>query len=423
MRLALLLLMLPCLLFAQQAAPPLSNVSALNAAAASSLEGYFDSNHSSNGTMLLRFGTYSRNLDAAASVLALALSPEVDGLSCIGMNLSAIFARGTEIGSLVSLPSEGYPDFACDRQWFEESTLEYAWRCDFDNDNCAEYENRTYAEYDMNVTFTFRNLSESVPFDSTLIPLPPNITKAAANASGAENISVSAKGVVRIIKEVNDRTMDFDCHDNFTEIAAEIPISANGSFAVGGSRKLFFLSAPVLREQWYRNNRFDVIVLSQCPLYAASKYLNGNITENLTLRTFNITLGQYNISRLESSSAGAGGWSEGSSEPASPSGLEMDGSSFLFAYEFKSGYSGLGENNLSLMVADSAMETEWFNDTLLSRMLSHSGNVTENGDAAQSGLVRPSILPGRSDLSHLDIGLGLVGVLLIIVFMNFWAPR
>ncbi len=422
MRPALLLLCLSGLLLAE-GGPPLANVSAQNAAAAAALDGYFDANHSSNATAFLRFGSYSQEHPVAVSVLVLELSPSLDGVSCSAAEPSVIFARGLSAGHLTSLPSEGYPDFPCDRAWFEESTMEYAWRCDFDGDNCAEYENRTYADYSLNVTFAFRNVSESVPFSSTLMGVPANVSAAMADASGAENLTVSINGTVRVIYEINDRSMDFDCHDNFTQVEVPIHVQANASFRAGGAGKLFFLRAPILREQWYRNNRFDVIALSQCPLYSASISLNNGSLRNITLRTFNITTDEYNISRLESAPAPGGGWSESSAEPASPIPLEAGASSYLYAYEFNSTYAGLGENNLSLSITDAAMQNASFNDTLLSRMLTHSGNISENGGEAPIGLARPSIAPGKSALSAMDVGVGLLGLLIILMFVNFWVPR
>ena len=419
----LLIVALASITFAQYAEPPLGELLSLNSDAAYALEGYYDQNASANGTVSIPFGgSPPQVLPVSASVLILSLSPMVDGVACAGDGVSAIFARGYQAGGLVSLPSEGYPDFACDREWFEEGTLEYAWRCDFDGDSCAEYVNRTIVEYDLEANFSFRNVSEIVPFSSTYMEVPPAVLGELQSASGAENLSISLGGTIRFIYEVNDREMGGDCTSSFVNSTVSIPYSANASFPVGGSQKLFFLRAPVLREQWYRNNRFDTVVLSQCPLYRAAIYENGNMSANMTLKTFNITAGQYNISSIVSIPEPAQGWSESSSEASSPFLLEAHDYSYLFAYEFNHGYAGLGENNLTLSVTDALMQESEYNETLLSRMLSHSGNISENGPEA-AGPMRPSARFEPGVLSNMEIGFGIIGLLLILVFVNFWVPR
>jgi hypothetical protein len=297
---AIFLLLLCGAAFAQYADPPLAEVAANNTAAAASLEGMYNSSYAQNGTMEVRFGSYSQTLNLSASVEIAGLSPSIDNISCATQGLSLIIARGYQQGHLTSLPSEGYPQFTCNYAWFQGNP-DAAWRCDFDTDSCVEYENRTGVIYNMNVTFSFRNVSATVPASSTLVPVPQEVLAAMESASGNDTLDVNMSGGAVFYYEMNNRSFEFgDCGSNITNLTAQLPLSANRSFVVGGSRKLFFLRSPILREQWFRNSRFDVIAMSQCPLYRAEIYMNGNRTANFTLATFYTATDRFGIMSIHS---------------------------------------------------------------------------------------------------------------------------
>jgi hypothetical protein len=419
----LLLLLVLGLSYAQFAIPPLDELMANNTAAAAALEGYYNSSFAQNGTLMLRIGSYSQPAGISASAIIIGLSPSIDNLSCAADGMGLVSARGHEEGHLTALPSPGYPDFYCDSSWFNDPGRQYEWRCDFDGDNCAEYENRTIVTYDANVTFAFRNVTESVRYGSTYAPIPPAIMAELGNASGAENLSVNISGNVTFLYEINDRIYGGDCTSNFTNVSGSVPISVNATFAVGGHEKLFFMVAPILREQWFRSNRFDMVVLSQCPLYRAEILMNNESASNITLRDFNLTTDEYGFMRMVSNLSASPEWSEYANAVANPLPMEARNNSFAFAYRFNHTYAGMGESNLSLIVDDSALNSSQFDDTLLSRMLSFGGNTTEFGLPSANTPSRPSAAFGQGSLTRLEIGLGLVGLVLILAFLNFWIPR
>lgn len=412
----LLILLLIPLAFAQQ--PPLESLMDGNAAAALALDGQYEPGSSLNSTLILRFGDYSQQVNLSASLGIIGLSPSIDNMSCATDGMSAIFLRGAQADALVSLPSEGYPDFFCDRNYFLHMN-DYAWRCDFDGDYCIEYVDGVFPSYDMNVTFRFRNVSESVPFSSTLIEVPPMILDEIKSASGAENLTIILEGNMTFIYQVDNRSYGYgDCSGNLSNISQGIPVSINRSFSVGGEKKLFFLKAPVLREQWFRNSRFDTIVLSQCPLYSAQIYEDGNISRNITLRNYTLATDAYGIGSLESLLLEPDGYMEGKNL-STPVPLEEEGNSFYFAYQFNHSYSALGKKNLSIRVWDSVLHQASFNDSLESRMLSHNG-FTETGSPEALYPSRPSALLEPGSLRHVTLGLGLIGIVLILAFVNNW---
>jgi hypothetical protein len=284
--------------------------------------------------------------------------------------------------------------------------------------------NRTLVSYDLNATFLYRGREASVPLGPTLLVLPPQVIALIENASGADNLTVVIGGTVAFIYEVNDQYVDgISCYPNYTNFTATVPVSANATFIVGGRRKLFFLAAPVLREQWFRNNRFDVAVLSQCPLHSAEVLLNNASARNVTLRSYGLSRDWLYITSITSNATSPEAQAERPGGAVDPFPLEPANDSFAFAYRFNFSYAGLGENNLSLIIRDAVLSGARHDETLLSRMVSFGGNTTETGESASLVPSRPSAAFPPGALAHLEVSLGLVGLVLILAFLNFWVPR
>ena len=222
------------------------------------------------------------------------------------------------------------------------------------------------------------------------------------------------------------------CSPAYSNFTAPVPILTHNSFFVAGKNKLFFLHAPILREQWYRNNKFDVIVLSQAPLYHVETYLNGNISKNLSIRNFDIVSDGYGIQYILSNVSNSTCESDSQYQESevlagavTPTQLEQDSHSFAYIYEFNSTYDGLGMNTLSLIVTDYFLDSEEHQEEILSRRLSYDSSITETGDLVSSNISnsRPSIAFRNDKLNIFHISLGLVGLMLILVFANVWIRR
>jgi hypothetical protein len=332
--------------------------------------------------------------------------------------LSLLLVRGYSMGHLTSLPSEGYPDFICDEAWYN-SNPQYLWRCDFDNDGCAEFEMTTNATYDLNATFAFRAVNSSAMANGTLIPIPESILEEMKTSSGDENLTINLTGNVTFFYQLNNRTTVFDCADNITTVNASLPISINRSYRVGGQNKLFFLRSPVLREQWFRNNDFNLVVLSQSPLYRAELDTNGNRTRNFTLNNFSIFLNPFGLEEINSSALNETNYSVADSNVTNPLPLEQANNSFLYVYEFNHSYSGTGKNNFSLSVRDIFLNESEFSDTINSRMLSYDGRFLEDGSPT-SNFSRPSAGFEKDTLTQITVGFGLIALILFLAFFNFW---
>jgi hypothetical protein len=419
----IMLLLLTSVVFGQYTEPPLDDVAGNNTAAAAGLEGYYNASTAKNSTLHISFGPRARDLELSASLDIAGLSVLVDNMTSPVEGLSLLVARGYIQDHIIAIPSDGYLDFICDREWFY-SGAQYAPRCDLDDDSCAEFENRTFVFYDVNVTFSFRNVSETVPLDSTLIPVPSSVMDEMRDSSGSEYLNVSVEGDVVFIYEINDRGFSLgDCSSHYYNVSQAIPFSLNRSFPVAGEHKLFFLSEPVLREQWFRNNRFNMVVLSQSPLYKAEVYLNGNKTKDIVLRNFSIVSDHYGLLRIESNSTNASGFFEGKTNGTAPVPLEEENHNYSHVYQFNHSYSGLGFNNLSLEVTDSFLGSSRYDERILSRMLSYNGSRTETGLPVSETYARGSSPFTKDEISSFDLSLGLIGLVFILIFLNFWLKK
>lgn len=425
LRIMLVMLLLVPAAFPQYSSPPLVDVHNYNRQAGQGLEGRYDPGTAFNRTIQLTFGSYSQAVVAAASTDIAGLSLMVDNATCPRHDLSAIVARGSSMGGLVSLPSEGYPNFVCDREWFGLISDETAWRCDFDNDYCAEYVNRSFVSYDrVSVVFTFRNISAAEDFEHNVVEVPEEVLEEMRDSSGAENLTVSVSGPLVFSYELNDRSFGYgDCGSNYRYVNETVEINVTRSFRVFGENRLFFLRAPVLREQWSRNNRFDVIVLSQSPLYSAEVALNGGPARNITIRGFATADGGYGLRTISSDYSNASprtGWSEYRTAGMTPAQLESSPHPFAYVYEFNSTYHGTGAASLLLTVNDSCSGRGAYEETVTSRMLSRNGTMMENGSPFSASLARPSLAAQERMLSRTDVGLGLVALVVLLSFVNFW---
>jgi hypothetical protein len=410
--------------------PPLEAIGSNNHGLASGLEGLYNRSAATGTIITLQFGNDAKGIYVSSSVDPVGFSYAVDGAACPNDGLALLVARGIE----TEPPG------------------------DFDNDGCPESATLLSADYSFaSVTFSFRGINESSQFLSTYIPVPDSVLATARDSSGTGNLTVTIRGIVRASYELdNPANSDASCVDNITYAAAVLPIpSTTHSFRVYGRKKLFFLQAPVLREQWFRNNRFDVIVLSQAPIYHAEVRLNNNLSENISMERFMmdnstgpyglweafsapfnpIAAGDNSTNQTNSTNETWPGqalpqlrsgqhWSEyPMNSSITPSPLEESSNAFSYAYGFNSSYEGIGANNLSLAVWDVCGGNGSVSEPISSRMLSYGGTTLENGSPIDASISRGSVPFTEDTLSRAEISIGLVAVVLLLSFINYWALR
>lgn len=420
MRQWLLLLLAMALANAQLSSPPIADVMQANAHLGPALENGYNRSIATSSTVPIPF--YSNPVSVSGSVDIVGMSLMLDNATYPADGLAVLVARGTSQGHLWALPDPGSGDFICNYSslYGPGGTLrqDIAWRCDFDHDSCAEYESSTQVVYAGTAAFTFRNSTYSAPFSSTVVAVPREALDAMKDSSGAEQLNVNIVGTIHFIYYINDRTGS-SCADNYYYATRNLSFHTSRNFTVFGANKLYFLRAPVLREQWFRDNRFDTILLSQSPLYHAEILLNGNRTRDMPLRTFDVSTSPRGIEEITSSLASPDGWSE-VVNLTTPVPLDAAGNSFSYIYAFNYSYEGLGQNALSLVVDDSFLGSSRYDEALTSRMLSYNGASTENGSPASSTPSRPSAAFSEDYMSSFELVLGLLALLFILSFVNVW---
>jgi hypothetical protein len=402
------------------AQPPIDNVFDHNTDESENLDGVYNSSIAKHQNLVVTFGnTSDRSMNVSASMEIAGLNLLLDNMTYPVDELSLIVARGTKESHLVAWSSEGYPDFECDFDWFWAGA-NYAWRCDFDGDDCVEYVNRSWIIYDIDAIFTFRNVSEVAPMESNIIEVPEGIRELMQTSSGSEYLNVSLEGNVIFNYEFNDRKLaGVGCTSSYFTDSVSIPFSISASYRVAGAQKHFFVRSPVLREQWFRNNQFNTVVLSQIPLYYATIYENNVPVVNYTLREFNVTTDRFGLQHIISNKLNGTKWSE-YENLTTPTPLDLNNYSYAFIYEFNHSYQGIGKNTLKLSVNDSFLESAEYEEKLLSRMLSYNGTNTETGGTYNPEITRKSAGFEKGKLTNLEISIGFLAALLILAFVNFW---
>jgi len=422
MRAIVFLILLFSAVFSYYSSPPIEAVIEHNQDAASDLGEYYDGDIAKHSSTWI-FPPNS-SLRSSASMAIAGLSLMVENSTSANDDLSVIIVRGYEAGELACNMEEGEPEppFSCDREYYQDFQAAVApgWRCDLDDDGCVEYVKDTDVEFGGTVIFKFRNTSVSEEVDGrNEIPIPEEIVVELENASGTDNLTIKLNTTAKFIYEIDDQEMGIgSCASNLFTFNVTFRFSEERNFTVEGNNKLFFLKAPILREQWHLNNRFNVVVFSQSQIYNAEVFLNGYPNCTFITHEFGMDDNEYGIQRVtmedleHNASYGLANYQAIS--------LSENNHTYGYFYEFDCPYTGLGENNLTIEVTDLYGRDAAYSEVILSRMLSHGGERTELGGSIEPEVTRQSIEFTVDSMSLLRISAGMLGAFLILAVANRW---
>ena len=390
-----------------------------NLGIASQLDNSFISNFSKQSSVSF----YSATLPVSASFAFVAFDPSIDNRFHATSPNQIIFAWGTNQSQ--HLPAIGHSGYCTAAECCigTDCTIgeQCSYYCDYDNDNCVEYENKSYSLKSAQITFCFRNECQTTNTSSNAVSVPDILINQMKNSSGIENLSIEINATISVIYEMNDRyPAGANCHSNTTIINRNFNFYEKKIFMVEGDEILFFLAAPVLREQWYKNNHFDSVVLSTGKLSSFSIYMNNNISKNFTLYSLNKSTDFFGAQHILSYLNETNGVSESISNIL-PVSLQEQNQTFGYAYRINHSYEGIGQNNLSLLIVSQFNNEAIFNETILSRMLCHSNQYTETGASVSSvdpDSVRKSASFSSDSLTVYIVAIGSIVFLIIVVFIN-----
>ncbi|MBS3068224.1 hypothetical protein J4450_05955 [Candidatus Micrarchaeota archaeon] len=182
------------------------------------------------------------------------------------------------------------------------------------------------------------------------------------------------------------------------------------NYTVEGGNNLFFLTKPVLREQWYRNNKFNNLVFSNRVFYKSVILFNDEEISNTSIYNFDLyndSLGIFYIRTTNKSEANITYiLMKENTGLFSPHTLQQSNSSYSYLYQINTTYVGIGENNITLLMVDRFLNNATKIEQINSRMLSLDGS---------SKIARPSLVFNSAVISNIIIGVGILGVFLFII--------
>lgn len=405
--------------------PPVSSVVSQNGITAGELSDSLNGSAAKNGTLF--FDWYGRSLLMNSSMRIAGFTLLIDGATTAGENSRVVIEKGGKMQHIMRKRSEG---LRCDRDFFE--TYGDDSSCNFDDDSCSEYEYSSDIFYTIDITFLFKDLNVTVSapeesigvfgisFDNALtntVSIPPEIESAMENASGNENLTVVFNGTATMVYGIDNRSSGgTSCISRFSTASKTVYFGENKTYPVEGKHKLVFTVSPLLDEQWYKNNRFDNAVLSQSRLYKGKVYLDGGVEKEFSLYVFNVTENSFGLKEIISIPSNDSNVFAGVVD-VNPYQLDESNQSYAFFYQFNFSYPGLGEKELALNVKDFFGNEKTINRTITSRQLSYNSNQTETGGNFDPETTRKSAPYTEDSLEFLEIGFGMVGVLLVLLLL------
>ncbi len=405
-RFLLALLALACAAAAYYDEPPIANVTEHNLAVAESLGDHFVPAAAVNGTVYMLFnGTdkdwaqISESFEfplAHASARIVAMDPSVDNYTSAAASPVLLVAWGAQ--------ADGLP------------------QGDYEEDDCNESQLSSSVSHSAEVTFSFGNASEKVIVTNNRIPVPASVLDAMRNSSGnGDALEVRLNATFLFRYDIDDRTavVEGGCADRVKIFYSTLSINDTMDWGVEGNRTLFILRRPVLGEQWYRDNRFDVILLSDARFYAGSVSGPGNQSYAFRLCAFDVANDSFGAWHAVSVPLGTGhdGIAGHEAENA-PVPLSRGNFTYSYVYEFNYSYQGLGWNTLVLEARTVFGAKRGFSQAILSRALTYSGNLAENGAYADPPVSVPSASWSADYIKPLALGMGVAALLLAALLMG-----
>ncbi len=284
------------------------------------------------------------------------------------------------------------------------------------------------ASIEFDFIFTINNQSKSVSYSLTDLDSLPNYIllpfskEELSLAEANDSLDVFLNWKIKVnfenyeVYSPGGEGVQFYCNPGPLQ-TEEYTGTSNISYKIENGNLLYFLSKPVLKEQWYKNNHFDSILLSKRKFYKGEIFKNGEQLLTSQLYFFDSSYDQYglmNILLVKNES------NQELSEVIAynvPVPLEINNESFIYAYMFNSTYEGIGKNNLTLVLYD--MFGNEFTQTyeITSKMLGFGGNNSEEGTLSE--YTGKSAAFGKEELLLILVPTSIIGILFIIVFFRF----
>jgi hypothetical protein len=256
------------------------------------------------------------------------------------------------------------------------------------------------------ITFTFRNSSNTIPLNQTslfILSRPSLSSLSFSNGSEPLNIDLSATFDVTYDRKYLSYRQPRIVNGTFTGCEGlSLPSPDNVTFSkayldhieylVEAGDPSYFLLRPTLKEQWYKNNKFDVLVASRRQLYKSALLLDGVLIGNTQWRIFNISTDPFGLQSIYSIN-------ESNSKNLS---IEIHDQGFLstpifgeenFSYVYLSDakYTSIGNHSLEIQFSDDFGGNYSYQKEILSRSLNSEDSIDPSFKRPEFSLPSPEI--------------------------------
>ncbi len=268
--------------------------------------------------------------------------------------------------------------------------------------------------------FYFRNMTKEVSVSSNNFVIPFTNEELAASENDTLGVNVSGSfefdykvQYTAYIEYFDECLIDKQVNETITITKSAF---SSKEYPVEGEEILYFLKKPVLKEQWFKNNRFDVVVLANKELKYMEIRKNNSTIGTARFHEFGIETDELGIEKITSNQTNIINGTKTNRQDTKilPKGLEKQNKTFYIAYQINSSYEGIGNNTLGLFLEDDFGGEMKSEEQLLSRALSN----TELG-FANSGkieLSRQNFTTKDKEINFTYLELGAVGLLALIIF-------
>ena len=278
-------------------------------------------------------------------------------------------------------------------------------------------------DYRKNVVgkFYFRNITKEVNVDSNNFVIPFTREELATSENDTLLVNMSANFEFEYNIEYNTYTDFFDegCVID-KEVNETITITKNAfsskEYLVEGEEILYFLEKPVLKEQWFKNNRFDLVVLANKELKYIEIRKNNSTIGTAGFHEFEVETDEHGIKKIISNQTNNENGTQTTKQYTKtlPKGLEKQNKTFYIAYQINSSYEGIGNNALGLFLEDDFGGEVKIEEQLLSRALSNTELGFANSNEIE--LSRQNFTTKDKEIDFTYLELGAVGLLALIIF-------
>jgi len=316
-----------------------------------------------------------------------------------------------------ALPSSAYWAYG------ETHKESISWETELSGNTCTSHADFVESNYSTKIGFVVGNNTEYIMAESSHVTTPSALLNSGGNLTILMDGKVTFTYDLEVYSVVCTPNSGCSCEKNSLasgEKNLTFHCTNSLDYEVETQPVVCILQKPVLKEQWYKNNHFDNLLLTNRKVYKAGIAVNDSPIGSVTFYSFNVSTDKYGLKSIVTVDSYSAEHAEGKENIVNiiPIPLQKENTTFKYGYEINSSYSGLGLNTLVLKAYDDFGQEIESEERILSRELSFSGNISENNNEVKNTqALRQSATWSPLEYNLMFITLGAVG--LIIVFAVF----